>query len=63
MPTRRVRRQRAEQQCGKVVIIAGDPYAVFDLEEVFILLGIIPTHGFQVDPVQVRKRYAVSSPP
>jgi len=56
-----VRRQRAEQQCGKVIIITGAYYAVFGIEEVFILLGITPTHCFQVDPVHVRKRYGLSS--
>ena len=56
-----IRRQRAEQHCGKVVIVAGDHYAVFDLEEVFILLGVIPTCCFQLDPAQVRYRYALSS--
>ena len=56
-----IRRQRAEQQSGKVVLIAGDSYAIFEIEEVFILLGIIPTHCFLVDPFQVRKRYGPSS--
>jgi Transposase DDE domain len=56
-----IRRQRAEQQCGKIVIFAGDYYAVFDLEEVFILLGVMPAHCFQVNPAQVRKRYALFS--
>ena len=56
-----IRRQRAEQQRGKVVIFAGDHDAVFDIEEVFILLGVTPTQCFQVDPAQVRKRYALSS--
>ncbi len=56
-----IRRQRAEQQSGKVVLIAGDSYAIFEIEEVFILLGIIPTHCFVVDPFQVRKRYGPSS--
>jgi len=56
-----IRRQRAEQQCGKVVIFVEDYYAVFDLEEVFILLGVLPTHCFHVDPAHVRKRYGLSS--
>jgi Transposase DDE domain len=57
-----IRRQRAEQYSSKVVLIAGDSYAIFEIEEVFILLGIIPSHCFQVDPSQVRKRYASSLP-
>jgi len=55
-----IRRQRAEQYSGKVVIIAGDAYAIFEIEEIFILLGIIPTCCFQVDPQQARERYALS---
>ena len=58
-----IRRQRAELQTGKVVLIAGDSYAIFDIEEVFVLLGITPTLCFQVDPQQVRKRYGLSSLP
>jgi hypothetical protein len=53
-----IRRQRAEQQSGKVVLITGDCYAIFEIEDVFILLGVTPTLCFQVDPAQVRKRYA-----
>jgi hypothetical protein len=56
-----IRRQRAEQQSNKAIIITGDSYAIFDIEEVFILLGIIPTICLQVDPAQVRKRYGLSS--
>jgi len=56
-----IRRQRAEQYSPKVVLIAGDFYAIFDIEEVFILLGITPTHCLNVNPQQVRKRYGLSS--
>ena len=56
-----IRRQRAEQQSNQVIIITGDSYAIFEIEEVFILLGTIPTICLQVDPAQVRKRYGLSS--
>lgn len=56
-----IRRQRAEQQSGKILVITDDLYAVFDVEEVFILLGITPTHCFHSNPAHVRKRYALSS--
>ena len=41
-------------------LIAGDSYAIFDIEEVFILLGITPTLCFQVNIAHVRKRYVLS---
>jgi hypothetical protein len=34
-----LRRQRAQEECGKVVAFAGDLYALFDLEEVLVLRG------------------------
>jgi Transposase DDE domain len=56
-----VRRQRAEEEIGKVVIFAGDSYAIFGIEEVFVLLGVVPRWCFRTDPIQVRKRYGLSS--
>ena len=56
-----VRRQRAEEEIGKVVIFAGDVYALFDIAEVFVLLGIVPRWCFRTDPTQVRKLYGLSS--
>jgi hypothetical protein len=55
------RRQRAEEEIGKVVIFAGDFYAIFDIEEVFVLLGVVPRWCFRADPTQARKRYGLSS--
>jgi hypothetical protein len=54
-----VRRQRAEEETSKVIIFAGDHYAIFDIEEVFILLGVIPRLCFTTDPAQVRHRYGL----
>jgi len=56
-----MRRQRAEEESGQVIIFAGDYYAIFDIEEVFILLGVVPQLCFRSDPVQVRRRYGLSS--
>jgi hypothetical protein len=55
-----VRRQRAEEQTSKVIIFAGEYYAIFEIEEVFILLGVVPTLCFTADPAHVRHRYAPS---
>jgi hypothetical protein len=56
-----IRRQRAEEDSGKVIIFAADCYAIFDIEEVFVLLGVVPRWCFRTDPLQVRCRYALSS--
>jgi hypothetical protein len=56
---RGVRRQRAEEETNKVIIFAGDYYAIFDIEEVFVLLGVIPRLCFTADPTHVRHRYGL----
>jgi hypothetical protein len=56
-----IRRQRAQDDSSKVIIFAGDVYAIFDIEEVFILLGAVPRLCFREDPAQVRRRYGLSS--
>jgi hypothetical protein len=58
-----IRRQRAETECGQVIIFAGEHYAIFDLEEVFILLGVEPAICHRVDPAEVRRRYGRPPPP
>ena len=58
---RGIRRQRAEEASNKVVIFAGDCYGIFDIEEVFILLGVVPQLCFSTDPAQVRRRYGLPS--
>jgi len=52
-----IRRQRAETDCGQVIVFAGDHYALFDIEEVFILLGHEPAICLRVDPAEIRRRY------
>jgi DDE family transposase len=56
-----IRRQRADNESAKVVILAGNHYAIFDIAEVFVLLGVIPRLGFHVDPAQVSYCYDLSS--
>ena len=56
---RGIRRQRAEQYSPRVVLFAGDVYGLFEVEEVLILLGVIPTQCWQTDPVRVRHRYGL----
>ena len=52
-----IRRQRAATDCGQVIVFAGDHYAIFDIEEVFILLGHEPAICLRVDPAEVRRRH------
>jgi len=59
--SRTKRRQRAEEESGKVIVFAEDYYAIFDIEEVFILLGVVPRVCLRADPVQVRVRYGLPS--
>jgi hypothetical protein len=54
-----IRRQRAETDCGQVIVFAGEHYAIFDIEEVFILLGGVPATCLRVDPAEVRRRFGL----
>ncbi len=54
-----IRRQRAAADSAKVLVFADDYYAIFDIEEVFILLGIVPQHCFSTDPARVRRKYGL----
>lgn len=56
---RGVRRQRAEELQNAVIVIAEGYYAIFDIEEVFILLGAVPTELLRTDPKEVRRRYGL----
>lgn len=58
-----IRRQRlAWQEANKVLVVAGDYYAIFDLEELFIILGCEPEICWRVDPPEVRQRYGLPAP-
>src|SRR5450756_2592974 len=52
-----IRRQRAEEQDDNVIVFAGDYYAIFHIEEVFILLGVLPEVLLRTSPDEVRPRY------
>jgi hypothetical protein len=54
-----IRRQRAEQYSAKVIVFADEYYALFDIEEVFILLGVVPQQCVRTDPARVRRRYGL----
>lgn len=56
-----VRRQRAAEETGVVIVFTDDHYAIFDIEEVFILLGMVPKHCLKADPEKVRCRYGLPS--
>lgn len=56
---RGIRRQRREWQTAhQVMIFAGEFYAIFDVEEVFILLGRPPDICWRVNLDQVYRKYA-----
>lgn len=56
-----IRRQRADEEIGKVMILTGDFYAIFDIEEVLVILGVEPRWCFRTNPRKVRHRYGLSS--
>lgn len=58
---RGVRRQRADEETAQVIVFAGDSYALFDVEEILILLGVVPRLCSTADPAQVRHRYGLPS--
>jgi hypothetical protein len=55
-----IRRQRAEQQDGNVIVFAGDYYAIFHIEEVFILLGVVPEVLLRANPRELSRRYGLA---
>lgn len=56
---RGIRRQRRSWHCAhQVIVFAGQFYAVFDIETLFILLGSPPDICWRVDPDQVYRLYA-----
>jgi hypothetical protein len=58
-----IRRQRLLwAEANKVLVVAGDYYAIFDLEELLIILGCQPQICWRVDPPEVRQRYALPDP-
>jgi hypothetical protein len=56
---RGIRRQRRSWHCAhQVIVFAGEFYAVFDVETIFILLGSPPVTCWPVDPDQIYRQFA-----
>jgi hypothetical protein len=54
-----IRRQRRQwQDAHYVLVFAGESYAIFDIEEVFILLGRPPEICWRVNPADIYCKYA-----
>lgn len=54
-----IRRQRRSWHCThQVIVFAGEFYAIFDVETIFILLGRPPDICWRVDPDQVYHQFA-----
>lgn len=57
-----IRRQRLSwHEPNKLLVIAGEFYAIFDLEELLILLGCEPKVCWRVDPRRVRREYGLDA--
>jgi hypothetical protein len=54
-----IRRQRAEQEDGSVIVFAGEHYAVFHIEELLILLGVVPKVLLRADPRELSRTYGL----
>ncbi len=58
-----IRRQRLLwQTANKVLVVAGPYYAIFDLEELFIIFGCEPEICWRVDPPDIRQRFGLPHP-
>jgi len=58
-----IRRQRLVcEEANKVLVVAGDYYAIFDLEELLIILGCQPQICWRVDPPEISQRYGLPDP-
>jgi len=54
-----IRRQRRSWHCThQVIVFAGEFYAIFDVETIFILLGRPPDICWRVDPDQIYRQFA-----
>jgi hypothetical protein len=55
-----IRRQRAEQEDDNVIVFTDDHYAIFHIEELVILLGVVPKVLLRTDPREVSRRYGLA---
>jgi len=56
-----VRRQRAQEETGTVIVFTEEHYAIFDIEEVLILIGVVPKVCLSGDPEKARRSYGLYS--
>ena len=56
---RRFRRETFKETMDKVVIVAGEYFGIFDLEEFALLVGKPPLEFWNVDPEKVKKEYGI----
>jgi len=60
---RGIRRQRlAWEDANKVLVVAGEYYDIFDIEELFVLMGREPEICWRVDLCEVKRRYGLEAP-
>ncbi len=55
-----IRRQRAEEYDDNVIVFVDEYYAIFHIEEVFILLGVVPEVLLRADPRNLSRRYGLA---
>lgn len=56
---RRFRTETFRETMDKIVIVAGEYFGIFDLEEFALLLGKPPQEFWNVDPEEVKKEYKI----
>ncbi len=54
-----IRRYRAEQHSSQVLVLAGECYALFDIETLLTLLGVELTHRFNPDSDHARHKHHI----
>lgn len=59
---RKFRRETFAQTMNKVVIIAGEYYGIFDLEELMILVGKPPKYFMSINPKKFKEEYGITPP-
>jgi hypothetical protein len=55
-----IRRQRAEQEDDNVIVFADDYYAIFHIEELLILLGVVPKVLLRANPREISRLYGLA---
>jgi len=55
-----IRRQRAEQEDDNVIVFTDDYYAIFHIEELLILLGVVPKVLLRANPREVSRAYGLA---